>query len=212
MLGVHGVGGSNPPSPISKPRLRALARQQASRRPVEFRDNASAAIVESLLSCRLWREAELMLCYHALPSEVQTAGILAAARAGGRAIGVPRVDGTEIVFHALPADELGYTRSSLGVLEPPADSARLEPEPGLRLLVVVPGLLFDAEGYRLGRGGGHYDRFVARARARGGATFVGLCFDDQLVERLPRDPWDQPVDALVTETRGLIAVDSHPAP
>ena len=70
--------------------------------------------------------------------------------------------------------------------------------------MLVPGLLFDVDGYRLGRGGGHYDRFLARIRALPRVAVVGLCFDEQLVESLPRDAWDERVDAVVTERRGLV--------
>ena len=69
-------------------------------------------------------------------------------------------------------------------------------------LLVVPGLAFDRQGYRLGRGGGYYDRFLARRVA---STVVGLAFSWQIVPEVPRDPWDVPVGAIVTE-RGVIRV------
>ncbi len=204
MLEVHGVGGSNPSGPISKERLRALALGQARRRPAELRESASVRIVEAVLSAGWWSRAEVVLCYVALPTEVRTAGLIEAACGEGRAVGLPRVVDGGLRFRAAPVSEAGYERGTSGVLEPPESSPPLEPRPGQETLVIVPGLLFDGEGYRLGRGGGHYDRFIARARSDWAATFVGLCFDEQLVERIPRDPWDEPVDAVVTERRGIV--------
>ena len=146
----------------------------------------------------------MVLCYVALPSEVQTAALIETALREGRAVGVPRIAGDGLRFHAPPGSDSSYERGVSGVLEPAEDSPPLEPRAGQRTLVLVPGLLFDAEGYRLGRGGGHYDRFLAQVRSSWSAKFVGLCFEEQLIEQLPRDPWDERVDAVVTEQRGLV--------
>jgi 5-formyltetrahydrofolate cyclo-ligase len=69
-------------------------------------------------------------------------------------------------------------------------------------LVVVPGLAFDPNGFRLGRGVGYYDRFLSRARSK---TVAGLAFSWRIVPEVPVDPWDVPVDAVVTE-KGVIRV------
>jgi 5-formyltetrahydrofolate cyclo-ligase len=67
----------------------------------------------------------------------------------------------------------------------------------------VPGVAFDASGRRLGRGGGSYDRALA---ARGAATLaVGLAYDEQVVDEVPTDAHDVPVDVVVTPTRVLRA-------
>jgi 5-formyltetrahydrofolate cyclo-ligase len=63
-------------------------------------------------------------------------------------------------------------------------------------LVLVPALAVAADGTRLGRGGGSYDRALARCAP--GARVVALLFDGELVPRLPRDPWDRPVSDVVT--------------
>ena len=79
------------------------------------------------------------------------------------------------------------------MLEPPPAHESVGLDPGD--LVLVPGVGFDRAGNRLGRGGGHYDRtFVA-----GGPRLVGVCFQLQLVERVPHDSRDRPMDAIVTE-------------
>lgn len=61
--------------------------------------------------------------------------------------------------------------------------------------VLVPALAIDTQGYRLGRGGGYYDRFLAHYEG----VKVAVVFDCQLLPQVPRDPWDQPVDWVVTE-------------
>lgn len=65
--------------------------------------------------------------------------------------------------------------------------------------IVVPGVGFDRQGYRMGYGEGYYDRFLARAEVAG-SLVIGLAYSFQVVDTLPRDLWDQPVDVLITET------------
>ncbi len=81
--------------------------------------------------------------------------------------------------------------------EPDASAPRLEPEEGD--LILVPGLTFDAEGFRMGQGGGYYDRFLASRRL----FSVGVARDALLMEHVPREKHDQPVCCLVTESRIL---------
>jgi 5-formyltetrahydrofolate cyclo-ligase len=92
-----------------------------------------------------------------------------------------------------------------GVLEPAPER---EPIALSELqLVMVPGVAFDAEGRRLGRGGGYYDRTFPVGAA--GPVLVGLAFAFQLVEAVPAGPLDRRVDAVVTE-QAIIRVAGHP--
>lgn len=65
-------------------------------------------------------------------------------------------------------------------------------------LVLIPGVAFDWDGYRLGYGGGYYDRFLPDGQLQG-ALLIGLAFEFQLLPELPRENWDQPVHAVITE-------------
>lgn len=80
----------------------------------------------------------------------------------------------------------------------PAEGAWLEPE-----VLIVPLLAFDRRGFRLGYGGGFYDRTLERLRARHPVLAVGFAFAAQEVEAVPTEPTDQRLDAIVTEA-GLI--------
>lgn len=88
-----------------------------------------------------------------------------------------------------------------GLLEPPGPRLGVEAVAGCDL-VLVPALLVDREGHRLGRGGGSYDRALARAA---GLT-VALLHDDELVDAVPHEPHDVPVRAVVTRTTGLLVL------
>ena len=86
---------------------------------------------------------------------------------------------------------------TFGIAVPPPEAGILEPD-----LLVVPMLAFDDEGYRLGYGGGFYDRTLALCRARTPGTLaVGVAFAGQCIERVPRSAEDQRLDWIVTEER-----------
>jgi 5-formyltetrahydrofolate cyclo-ligase len=76
-------------------------------------------------------------------------------------------------------------------------------------VLLVPLLAFDRRGYRIGYGGGHYDRTLAAMRGQGGVTAVGLAFDAQEVARVPVCPYDEPLDWILTPSGALSAKDSR---
>ena len=83
-------------------------------------------------------------------------------------------------------------------LELAPEPARAERVPvGEVDVFVVPALRFDRAGRRLGRGGGHYDRLLARRRAD--AWLVGICYDDRVIDELPEEPWDVRMHVVVTD-------------
>ncbi|HEY8899777.1 MAG TPA: 5-formyltetrahydrofolate cyclo-ligase [Chthoniobacterales bacterium] len=118
---------------------------------------------------------------------------LSAAREG--AFALPRIEDGRLRFHRITSlAEL--VPGAFGAREPIADAATLA-KPGEADVVLVPGLAFDRDGGRLGRGGGFYDRFLADPAVR--ARRVAVAFADQIVERVPTEAHDVHVDAIVTE-------------
>jgi len=79
----------------------------------------------------------------------------------------------------------------LGIPEPIADGPVGD---DLEALVIVPGLVFDIRGYRIGYGGGYYDKFLSRERQH---PTVALCYSFQLVDAIPTEEWDVPVDLVL---------------
>lgn len=117
-----------------------------------------------------------------------------AALAACGPVGVPVIAGAgrPLSFHRWTPG-CAMVAGTFGALVP-ADGAEMVPE-----LVIVPLLAFDRGGARLGYGGGFYDRTLDLLRARGPVLAVGLAYAAQEVGRLPVEPTDQPLDAIVTE-------------
>ena len=157
-------------------------------------DEASAAIcqaVEARLGPRL--DAGFM-GYIPMPGEPDVHSLLGTRVQRGSPACAPRVDWdagtmTPARLTGLSGDDLVEGRH--GVLEPrpgePVELASLS-------VVLVPGLGFDEQGYRIGRGGGFYDRFLLATDQ----MTIGVCFQCQMVEAVPSEPHDIPVAAVVT--------------
>jgi 5-formyltetrahydrofolate cyclo-ligase len=134
--------------------------------------------------------------YHALGAELSPWPVLRRLQAAGARIALPVAPQPHaaLVFRAFHPDQ---------PLEP--DAARI-PSPTDAAEVLIPDLIiapliaFDRDGYRLGQGGGYYDRTLEALRAHGGAFVIGLAYAGQEAPRVPRDDHDQPLDAILTET------------
>lgn len=143
-----------------------------------------------------WGSARWVAGFVAIRGEIPVAAALDAARARGARVVLPRVAAEGLRFLVAEADT-PLVRSRFGVPEPPEDAPEVAVE--AIELWLVPGVAFDPTGARLGYGKGFYDRVLGRRRG----PALGVAWAEQVVERVPTDPWDQPVDAVLTD-RGWV--------
>ena len=149
--------------------------------------------------------------YASLPSEVQTKNIYHCLkqRYPGAPIYFPRVEASSLKFYAVE-DWASLHTSSFGVLEPKGapDSPQPAPERSLHImpnisldLLFVPGVAFSKKGQRLGFGKGHYDRALADLAQKGARPrqIIGLAFEFQVLDSLPTEVTDHPIDIIITE-------------
>ncbi len=154
-------------------------------------DSGAAAAILTGLAC--FREARHIYCYVDMGSEIRTREIIREAWRRDKQVWVPKVRESQIRFYELTG--LDHLRpGTYGILEP-EEGREGDGEEGL---AIVPGVAFDEALNRLGYGGGYYDRFLS---GHPGLFRVGLAFELQLVKRVPTEPFDQPMDLLVTERR-----------
>lgn len=178
---------------------RALrAERLAARRAVPPAERAarSAAVVATLRTLPELADVRTVLLYVALAGEPDLTALIDDPPPGMRVL-LPRVEGSELVPVALTLGT-GLRRSALGVTEPDGPAVPLEHLDA----VIVPGVAFDGTCRRLGRGGGHYDRLLARLAALSGrapVVTVGVADEAAVVAGVPTEPHDRPVDVLVTD-------------
>ena len=152
----------------------------------------SAQIEERLTSLAAFAHAHVVGCYLALPREVQTRGLVDRCRKLGKKVCVPArtQDGSYAMAWLDRDDET--VPGPLGIRQPQA----VRPAPQREIdLMIVPGVAFDRNARRLGHGGGHFDRLLAKCSA----VKVGLAFEVQVVDEVPADPHDVAMDLVVTE-------------
>lgn len=167
---------------------------------VAARAEASAAICARLASLPELVGARTVLAYAAFGSEVDVDAWIRAALAGGLAVHLPWVAGDALGVARVSDLDADLAPGWRGVREPPVGRRHAVQARTLDL-VVAPGVAFDRTGGRLGYGGGHFDRLLGRLRP--GVPVVGVAFGVQLVDRVPREPHDRPVDVVVTEHETL---------
>lgn len=172
---------------IEKRRLRGEMLARRDRAPKHELMSRSNAIIERLEALPAFQEAQSILVYVSMGSEVETLGLIK-RWLGRKEIVVPKVAKDSLETFVLK-DFSQLSPSHFGVLEPVDGERVLLDRVGL---VLVPGIAFDRQGYRLGYGKGYYDRLLS---AYGGRT-IGLAYSFQITEALPREPWDIPVEAL----------------
>lgn len=159
---------------------------------------SDAAIRRALERFDIFREASLVLTYVSYGAEVGTHELIEALLAEGRRVAVPRCDAERRVMGFCEISSLGeLVRGAHGLLEPPAGFERIPVVPDLvGSVCLVPGLVFDGAGQRVGYGGGYYDRFLAFYPG----DKIGLARTTQLSSNpLPHDAHDVPVDFIATE-------------
>jgi 5-formyltetrahydrofolate cyclo-ligase len=183
---------------LAKSELRRRILAARRERSPELTAVASRAICDQIERLVGFHLAHHLVAYAARPGEIDPSALVASGIGRGCAVYFPRVIETGLEFLAALPEAL--RPGAYGVAEPQG-GPRLSPEThGITFL--VPGLTFDGDGARLGRGGGHYDRALA---GYPGALRIGLVHDTDLTTAVPCDTWDQRVDGVVTEHRLLWA-------
>jgi len=132
--------------------------------------------------------------YNAMGSEIDPAPLGRRLAASGVVLALPVVvalDGP-LIFRRV-AEDAGLVPDALSIAAPGPEAEAVTPD-----LIVTPLLGFDAYGGRIGQGGGFYDRTLASLRAKAQVFALGLAYDGQDVDRLPREPHDQPLDGMLT--------------
>ena len=172
---------------MTKAELRKAIRAMKNQTGSDELRQMSGRVVERLKQHPAFVNAHVVLLYHSLPDEVFTHDLLA-EYADSKTILLPTVVGDDLQLHVFQPDAL-HT-GAFGIMESAG-------KPFTRFsdidLAIIPGMAFDKEGHRLGRGRGFYDRLLPSLPCKK----IGLCFPFQFVDAVPSDPHDISVDEVI---------------
>ncbi|RLJ71343.1 5-formyltetrahydrofolate cyclo-ligase [Hydrogenivirga caldilitoris] len=173
---------------------RDIRRELLSKRvtlPSELKSSYDERIRAGLRTLPEFRHANRVLLYCPIKGEPDLTPLFDQLFSQGKKLVLPKVEEDELLL--LEVNNLTcLSTGAFNILEP-EDGISVTPEE--LDLVVVPGIAFDVNGYRIGFGKGYYDRLLERVSA----PKVGVAYSFQVLDRVPRDTWDKPVDIVVTE-------------
>lgn len=150
----------------------------------------SEQVCREVLSMEEWERAHYILLYYALADEVDTSVLLDEALRMHKQVLLPVVVGDDLVLRRYESRD-SLKEGAFGILEPQGATFT---EYNKIDLAIVPGMAFDADGHRLGRGKGYYDRLLPRLSS----CRVGICFPFQLLPNVPSEAHDVLMDCVVT--------------
>jgi len=178
---------------------RATVRERLAAMTPKDRHDKSARVCRRVEDLDPFRQAMTVMMYMPLPTEVDVTPLAIRCFQMGAIVCVPKVNWERRDMSAvemLRFDDQDMDLDEHGIRVPRDGRMVL---PSLIDLIIIPGLAFDAQGNRLGRGRGYYDRFLSKV----GRTVpkIGVCFDEQMVDEVPTGPGDVKVDVVVTDRR-----------
>lgn len=164
---------------------------------LQNRDKLSEKITDKLLRTEEYKNAETVLLYYSVSSEVSTKGIFKKALSDGKKVAYPLcIDDKGLMEFYFVTGESDLVDEMYCIKAPDKEKCqRLTSTDDT--LCVVPGLSFDKNGIRLGYGKGYYDRFLSHFKG----ISVGLCYESTLSEKLPQDENDEKVNLLITDKK-----------
>lgn len=173
------------------------------------------AVCEKILKDKEYCSASVVLAYMALPDELNVLPVINRALLDGKKVAVPKInDLNQMDFYFLKKESDGVLGESFdtegsfknqvekgycGIFEPVGEGEKFENVGNEKIFVIVPGRAFSKNGVRLGRGKGFYDVFLDNLRKRNADFYTaGVCYSCQLLEEIPNDSNDFPIDMVFT--------------
>ena len=166
------------------------------------RASRSVAVTTRYAALPEWRDSREVLGYFPMSVEVDVLPLLESALGEGRKVWLPRIEEGRLVFRRVHDLDGDLETHPYGMREPLARLEAFDPSSAEgAVIVVTPGLAFDAGGHRLGRGKGYYDAFLGSARGSARVPFraIAVAFAEQVVPSVPHGERDMKVDAVVTD-------------
>ena len=175
---------------MTKKELRQQIKQLKGMTPLAVREVESSMVFNKIRTMPVWQQAQHILCYWSLPDELPTHETVNNWLAQGKNIYLPRVVGDDLEIVPYHGAQSLDDNNKFHIGEPVGDAV----DPSCLELIIVPAVALDEKRNRLGRGKGFYDRLLSTTEC----PTIGVVCDFQLVEEVPVEPHDRPLDCVVT--------------
>ena len=171
-------------------------REDLSDSKVKFKSNM---IVNNFLETDFYNNSDKIFVYVSYKNEVQTHLLIKKMLEENKDVYVPDPDPETKEMEAVLIEQFNdLTKGAYGILEPSNSDFKIDPS--LLDIIIVPGLVFSLKGFRIGYGGGFYDRFLARAQGNKlDPIKISFVYEEFLIDKIPINKYDLPVDFLMTE-------------
>jgi len=166
----------------------------------------SQKIFQNLILMDIFKDSKNIMAYMAFRNEVDTLPVINYCLCNDKKIILPISikETRQLVLSELKDPDKELRKGTYGIKEPAPEYVRLFSPKELDL-ILVPAVAFDLNGYRLGYGGGYYDRFLSSLTGK--IPTVGLAFEMQIIQKIPAESTDQPVDYIATEKKIIDCVN-----
>lgn len=167
----------------------------------EIRKHLKGNICDKFYENEMYLNSEQIFTFVNYGSEIGTKELIKRALKDNKRVAVPYMTGKEHEMIFIEINSLEELKENkIGIPEPDYNESKIS-KSNCNTLVIVPGLAFDREFYRVGYGGGFYDKYLSENEY---GCAVGVCFNEQITDSLPREKTDKCVDAVVTENKIII--------
>ncbi|MBQ3730753.1 MAG: 5-formyltetrahydrofolate cyclo-ligase [Muribaculaceae bacterium] len=175
---------------MTKKELRKQIKDLKAITPVALRQVEADMVFNTIKAMPVWQQVQHILCYWSLPDELPTHETVNRWLADGKSIYLPRVVGDDLEIVPYHGAESLDDNNKFHIGEPVGAAV----DPSCLELIIVPAVALDAKRNRLGRGKGFYDRLLSTTTC----PTIGVACDFQLVDEVPVEPHDRPLDCVVT--------------
>jgi 5-formyltetrahydrofolate cyclo-ligase len=186
---------------LGKKELRQNAIQRRRQMSLDEIQEKSSQVIALLVDFLKSRNFDSIFLYYPFKGEVNLMGLLDSKLKLRTAF--PKVNGSDLDFYLIQSQNQ-LSKQAFGIMEP--SEFRDLAVPSVKSLILVPSLLLDRKGNRLGLGKGFYDRYLSRVKT---SLTLGVAFHEFLKDDLPVEPWDVPLDGFMTEEKIEILSEIH---
>lgn len=161
------------------------------------REEKNKLIFEELINNKDIKNSKNIMCFVSFKNEVDTHKFIKKMLNEEKNIYIPVIDQKEKIMNISKLNSFNELKEGFyGILEPEERFLRIS-NPDILDVVITPGIVFSKDNYRIGYGGGYYDKFFANKDVT--ALKIGLCFKEQIIEKVPTNKYDIPVDYIISK-------------